>query len=50
MGLYQPPPYRVKRNGSWVWIQPPEREYDCKDPYKPLDVKTKKPKGGRRKK
>lgn len=27
MGIWQPPPYRVKRQNKWVWVYPEPEEF-----------------------
>lgn len=41
MGIHKPPGYKVKRNGEWVWVFPPEQTYDTKDTFKPINTKNK---------
>jgi len=48
MGIYTPPPYRVKREGKWVWIYPEPRIFATGEIYVPLDEKSKSKNGGRR--
>ncbi len=39
MGKFTPNPYRVFRNGEWVWIHPEPQEYKP-DPLKSIDIKA----------
>lgn len=40
MGKYKPPPYKVKRDGVWITINPPEQNYNDKDKMKPIECST----------
>jgi hypothetical protein len=44
MGLIHPPKYKKKNplTGLWEWVLPPPEQYNKKDEFKKINVKTKK--------
>lgn len=38
MGKFIPPPYKVKRNGEWVWVYPEPQDYKPDGKLKSIQV------------
>lgn len=49
MGLITPKPYRRlnKLTGFWEWVYPEPEQYDKKEKYQPINVRTPKKRRGR---